>query len=68
MLILPLKNRAFISVIIIPCLWMLFGGIIGIMLGFGASYVASILIGYTFKFNPLIAMLALLFSLGVRSR
>jgi len=29
MLILPLKNRAFISVIIIPCLWMLFGGIIG---------------------------------------
>ena len=43
----------------------LFGGIIGIMLGFGASYVASILIGYTFKFNPLIAMLALLFSLAV---
>lgn len=43
----------------------LFGGIIGITLGFGASYVASILIGYTFKFNPLIAMLALLFSLAV---
>ncbi len=42
-----------------------FGGIIGITLGFGASYVASILIGYTFKFNPLIAMLALLFSLAV---
>lgn len=43
----------------------LFGGIIGITLGFGASYVASILIGYTFKFNPLIAMLALIFSLAV---
>ena len=43
----------------------LFGGIIGITLGFGASYIASVLIGYTFKFNPLIAMLALLFSLAV---
>ncbi|MBQ3063759.1 MAG: ABC transporter permease [Clostridia bacterium] len=43
----------------------LFGGIIGVALGFGASYVASMLIGYTFKFNPLIAMLALLFSLAV---
>ena len=43
----------------------LFGGIIGIALGFGASYVASILIGYTFKFNLLVAMLALLFSLAV---
>ena len=43
----------------------LFGGLIGVALGLGASYVASILIGYTFSFNPATALLALLFSLGV---
>ena len=43
----------------------LFGGIIGVALGLGASYVASLLIGYTFTFNPITAMLALLFSLAV---
>lgn len=43
----------------------LFGGIIGVLLGIGASYLASVLIGYTFVFNPMTAMLALLFSLVV---
>ncbi len=43
----------------------LFGGLVGILLGLGASYLASVLIGYTFTFNPGIAMLALLFSLAV---
>jgi len=43
----------------------LFGGIIGVLLGLGASYVASLLIGYAFSFNPMTAMLALLFSLAV---
>ncbi|MBQ9802710.1 MAG: ABC transporter permease [Clostridia bacterium] len=43
----------------------LFGGIIGVALGVAASYIASLLIGYTFSFNPVTAMLALLFSLGV---
>ena len=43
----------------------LFGGIIGVLLGLGASYIASLLIGYTFTFNPITAMLALLFSLVV---
>ena len=43
----------------------LFGGVIGILLGLGASYVASVLIGYAFAFNPATALLALLFSLSV---
>ncbi|MBE6580720.1 MAG: FtsX-like permease family protein [Ruminococcaceae bacterium] len=43
----------------------LFGGLIGVLLGLGASYVASLLIGYTFSFNPATAALALLFSLAV---
>ena len=43
----------------------LFGGVIGVLLGLGASYLASVLIGYTFTFNPGIALLALLFSLAV---
>ena len=43
----------------------LFGGIIGVLLGLGASYLASVLIGYTFVFNPATALLALLFSLSV---
>ena len=43
----------------------LFGGLVGILLGLGASYLASVLIGYTFTFNLGIAMLALLFSLAV---
>ena len=43
----------------------LLGGLIGVLLGLGASYLASVLIGYTFTFNPGIALLALLFSLAV---
>ncbi|MBR2311893.1 MAG: ABC transporter permease [Clostridia bacterium] len=43
----------------------LFGGIIGVLLGLGASYIASLLIGYSFSFNPMTVMLALLFSLVV---
>ena len=43
----------------------LFGGIIGVLLGLGASYIASLLIGYSFSFNPMTVMLALLFSLAV---
>lgn len=43
----------------------LFGGIIGVLLGLAASYIASLLIGYVFTFNPMVAMLALLFSLAV---
>ena len=43
----------------------LFGGLIGILLGLGASYVASLLIGYSFSFNPATAALSLLFSLAV---
>ena len=41
------------------------GGIIGITLGLGASYLASVLIGYKFVFNFGTALLALLFSLAV---
>ncbi len=41
------------------------GGIIGVSLGLGASYLASVLIGYKFVFNPGTAALALLFSLAV---
>ena len=43
----------------------LFGGVIGVLLGVGASYLASVLIGYTFVFNFGTALLALLFSLAV---
>ena len=43
----------------------LFGGLVGVLLGLGASYLSSVLIGYTFTFNPAIALLALLFSLAV---
>ncbi|MBE6604152.1 MAG: FtsX-like permease family protein [Ruminococcaceae bacterium] len=43
----------------------LFGGLIGVLLGLGASYIASLLIGYTFSFNPATAALSLLFSLAV---
>lgn len=43
----------------------LFGGLLGILFGVGISYLASLLIGYTFAFNPLTAFLSLLFSLIV---
>lgn len=43
----------------------LFGGIIGVVLGLGGSYLASVLIGYTFAFDPGTVVLALLFSLSV---
>lgn len=43
----------------------LFGGLVGVGLGVAISYVASVLIGYTFVFNPATALLALLFALLV---
>ena len=43
----------------------LFGGLIGVLLGFGASYIASLLIGYTFTFDLTTATVSLLFSLAV---
>ena len=43
----------------------LFGGIIGVVLGLGGSYLAAVLIGYDFVFNLGTVLLALLFSLSV---
>ena len=43
----------------------LLGGIVGVLFGLGISYLASVIIGYTFRFNPMTAILSLLFSLLV---
>ncbi len=43
----------------------LFGGLVGVAVGVGISYLASVLIGYAFVFNPATAFLALLFALLV---
>lgn len=43
----------------------LFGGILGVIFGIGISFLASLLIGYTFIYNPVTLVLSLLFSLAV---
>ena len=43
----------------------LFGGILGVVFGIGISFLASLLIGYTFIYNPATLVLSLLFSLAV---
>ena len=43
----------------------LFGGLVGVAFGIAISYLASVLIGYAFLFNPVTALLALLFAILV---
>ena len=40
----------------------LFGGLLGVLFGVGVSYLASILIGYPFTYNPATILLAVFFS------
>ncbi len=41
------------------------GGIVGVLLGMGISYLASVIIGYTFTYNLMTVLLAVAFSLAV---
>lgn len=43
----------------------LLGGILGVAVGIGISYLASVLIGYVFVYNPATVLLAVFFSLFV---